>query len=162
MSSTGVFKIIRKPNYDYPIAHVIQLDVLLDGEKIGITTKGKIVEDFDTATGRHTLQVKKSGSWGVRSNILEIEIEPNSSLELEFEISPLFLKRRRVFGYLFIFVAYVFLSWIFHSIDSTIARLGLVIGVALLYSFVRYGGACGEAYCLKRLDTSRPAQSAAP
>lgn len=154
VSSTALLKIIRKPNYDYRFAHAVQLDVLLDGKKIGIT-KGKIIEDFDTAPGRHTVQVKKSGSWGVRSEILEIEIEPNSTLELEFGISPLFFKRRRVFGYFFLFFSCVFLTWIFHFINSTIARLGLSIPVLILYSFVRYGGACGAAYYLKRLDTTR-------
>ncbi len=139
MSDVGTVKINRKSNF---VSSVRKWDMLLDGKKIGNIANGKELS-FEVAPGRHTIQVKMFSI----PKSLEIDLSPNSSMELECGISPEYFKRSLPVAVLIFLLIGLFFVGYFHN-------LPLAIFVFIAFTVV-LPIAGGYPY-LKRLDGNRP------
>jgi len=85
LSASAKIRLHRKSNI---AASIRKLEILVDGQKIGNIANGK-EQSFEVTPGRHRIQVKLLSD----SEPLDVELSPNSTLELECGISPQFWKR---------------------------------------------------------------------
>jgi hypothetical protein len=136
MSSPGLLKVFRKSNL---AAGLRKFDLLVDGNKIGNIGNGK-QESYEVASGRHTVQVKLG--LGSRSEMLDIEVNPNSSLELECGISPTFWVRNLLFFAILVGLM-IFKTNIAHDV---FVAMVLVLGIVSLLANYKPGA----TYYIKR------------
>ena len=141
MNDTGTISIRREPGSFRNGS--TRYDVLVDGKKFGDMTFGQ-EQSIELGAGHHKVQIK-CGWW--RSELMEIEVFPNSSAWLEWAHKPpsktIYKKR---WGRLAIFV--IVLAAIFFY--PHFARL-FSAAAACLY-FVEFILVKQSAYYLKRVD----------
>lgn len=140
MNETGTIKLLRKSNV---AAGLRKLDVLADGKKIGNIANGK-EESFELPAGQHTVQVKLG--LGSRSESIDVEILPNSSIDLECGIPSSFWKRN-VLVLAMMFFLYTFGRQLINGIGIGLA---VAVGVVILAIWVtRANYKAGATYYLK-------------
>lgn len=137
MADIGRIRLLRKSNF---AAIARKLDILVDGKKIGNIGNGQ-EETFEVAPGRHIVQIKLMA----RSQVVDIDVPPNGSLDLECGIPSHYWTRTLagLVGVLFIF-----------STDCK-TLVGLAIAVVLL-AILAYLAVVtwrdGGTYYLKKID----------
>jgi hypothetical protein len=146
MSDAGVIKVRRKSNI---AASRRKLDILVDGKKIGNIANGK-EQSFEVGSGRHTVQVKLMS----RSELLDIDVSPNGSVELECGVSPQFRKRNLWIVLIALFLIYLSTHCqigLAVAINATILTMFIIAAIRDLLVYTKPGG----TFYLKKMDSEQ-------
>jgi hypothetical protein len=139
MSDTGTIKLVRK----FSTFVLKKADILIDGNKIGGIENGQ-QQNLAIDAGQHTIQVKGGGC----SEVLNIEISPGSSVQLECGVT----NRNRVWtlavvallGFVFIDEKFI-KNWTLLIFGATLFILTALWQITGIFR-------TGAIYYLKRVD----------
>jgi len=141
MSGNGIIKIRRKPNV---AAGIRKLDVLVDGQKIG-NIANNAEQSFEVPPGAHTVQVKL---WS-KSEIINVDLSPDSTVMLECGIAPDFWKRTLLLGAVFLAM---YLGKQFAKENLVLCLALIAVIVILAVQGTRSNFRLGGTYYLRKVD----------
>ncbi len=126
---------IRRKRISFLLGGFRKYSVIVDAKEIGNLANGQ-EQSFMASAGQHTVQIK--GGW--RSELVEVHLSPNTSIELECGVTPQFQK---IYWVLFTLLLLYILPLIFIGRVIRFLDLGILAGgICVLAVSSKPGAAC--------------------